>query len=174
VSVPCRLVITERYGEELGRAAARGLDGELLELVRSAPGLSVSRLLGRFSAQRRWSRHRALGRVGLKRVLTTLALPGGISDRPSAYGYHMAPVGRTQTLVQLSDDLLAQLDARMVREGRSRSELIREALAVYLGADREAEIDRQIVEAYTRQPQEDLGAKWAARASIAAENWDEP
>jgi metal-responsive CopG/Arc/MetJ family transcriptional regulator len=84
------------------------------------------------------------------------------------------PVGRTQTLVQLSDDLLAQLDARMVREGRSRSELIREALAVYLGADREAEIDRQIVEAYTRQPQEDLGAEWAARASIAAENWNEP
>lgn len=83
-------------------------------------------------------------------------------------------VARTQTLVQLSDDLLAQLDARMVREGRSRSELIREALTVYLGADREAEIDRQIVEAYTRQPQEDLGAEWAARASIAAESWDEP
>ena len=83
-------------------------------------------------------------------------------------------VARTQTLVQLSDDLLAQLDERVAREGRSRSELIRHALANYLASDREAEVDRQIIEGYTRQPQEDLGAGWAARASIAAENWDEP
>ena len=81
---------------------------------------------------------------------------------------------RTQTLVQLSDELLAQLDARAAREGRSRSELIREALTGYLAADREADIDRRIVEAYTRHPQEDLGALWIARASIAAENWDAP
>jgi metal-responsive CopG/Arc/MetJ family transcriptional regulator len=82
-------------------------------------------------------------------------------------------MARTQTLVQLSDELLAQLDARAAREGRNRSELIREALSEYLAADREAEIDRRIVEAYARQPQEDLGATWAAAASIAAENWDE-
>jgi len=36
---------------------------------------------------------------------------------------------RTQTLVQLSDELLAQLDTRVAREGRSRSELICEAVA---------------------------------------------
>jgi metal-responsive CopG/Arc/MetJ family transcriptional regulator len=83
-------------------------------------------------------------------------------------------MARTQTLVQLSDELLAQLDARAAREGRSRSELIREAVAGYLAADREAETDRQIVEAYTRQPQQDLGAEWAARRSIAAEPWDAP
>jgi metal-responsive CopG/Arc/MetJ family transcriptional regulator len=82
-------------------------------------------------------------------------------------------MARTQTLVQLSDELLAQLDARAAREGRNRSELIREALLEYLAADREAEIDRRIVEAYARQPQEDLGATWAAAVSIAAENWDE-
>lgn len=62
-------------------------------------------------------------------------------------------MARTQTLVQLSDELLAQLDARAARAGRNRSELIREALAGYLAADPEAEIDRLIVEGYTRQPQ---------------------
>ncbi|HET6551271.1 MAG TPA: ribbon-helix-helix protein, CopG family [Solirubrobacter sp.] len=83
-------------------------------------------------------------------------------------------MARTQTLVQLSDELLAVLDARAARERRSRSDLIREALKEYLHDDVEAEIDRQIVEAYTRQPQEDLGASWAAARMIAAEPWDEP
>ncbi len=82
---------------------------------------------------------------------------------------HMG-MARTQTLVQLSDELLAQLDARGAREGRSRSELIREALAGYLAADREAEIDRLIIEGYTRQPQsaEELAlADAATRAMLA-------
>jgi metal-responsive CopG/Arc/MetJ family transcriptional regulator len=81
-------------------------------------------------------------------------------------------MGRTQTLVQLSDELLAQLDARAARDGRSRSDLIREAVAGFLLADREAEVDRRIIEAYTRQPQEDLlGAERAADALIAGEPW---
>jgi len=44
----------------------------------------------------------------------------------------------------------------------------------YLHADeREAAIDRQLIDAYTRAPQEDLlGARDAARALIAAEPWD--
>lgn len=84
-------------------------------------------------------------------------------------------MGRTQTLVQLSDELLAQLDARSVREGRSRSELIREAVTGYLTTDRAAEIDRRIVDAYARRPQEDLlGAEATARAMVAAEPWDGP
>lgn len=84
-------------------------------------------------------------------------------------------MARTQTLVQLSDELLAQLDAHVAREGRSRSELIREAVLGYLAKHREAEIDRRIVDAYTRQPQEDLlGAEATARAMVAAEPWDEP
>jgi metal-responsive CopG/Arc/MetJ family transcriptional regulator len=80
-------------------------------------------------------------------------------------------MARTQTLVQLSDELLAELDARAAREGRSRSEIIREAVSGYLAEGREAEIDRLIVEAYTRQPQHELGAEWAARRSIADEPW---
>lgn len=81
-------------------------------------------------------------------------------------------MARHQTLVQLSEELLAQLDARVAREGRSRSQLIREALDGYLADDREGEIDRAIVESYTRIPQEDFGAKWSARQSIEAEPWE--
>lgn len=83
-------------------------------------------------------------------------------------------MARTQTLVQLSDELIAQLDARAAREDRSRSELIREAVAGYLTVDREAEIDRRIVEAYTRRPQEDLlGAEATALAMVTAEPWED-
>jgi metal-responsive CopG/Arc/MetJ family transcriptional regulator len=79
---------------------------------------------------------------------------------------------RTQTLVQLSDGLLAQLDERAAREGRSRSDLIREAVSGYLAGDLEAAIDRRLVDAYTREPQEDLTeAESAAVALIAAEPW---
>jgi metal-responsive CopG/Arc/MetJ family transcriptional regulator len=82
-------------------------------------------------------------------------------------------MARRQTLVQLSDELLAELDERAARDGRARSELIREAIAGYLDGDRETEIDRRIVAAYARQPQEDLtGAESAARALIAAEPWE--
>lgn len=84
-------------------------------------------------------------------------------------------MARTQTLVQLSDELLSQLDARAVRERRSRSELIREAVTGYLAGDPEADIDRRIVDAYTRQPQHDLlGAEATALAMIAAEPWEDP
>ena len=86
-------------------------------------------------------------------------------------------MARTQTLVQLSDELLAQLDARAAREGRNRSDLIREALARYLAADREAEIDRRIVDGYTRQPQTpaDLAfAELGTRTMLAnLEPWEE-
>jgi len=80
-------------------------------------------------------------------------------------------MARTQTLVQLSDELLERLDARRAREGRSRSEVIREAIELYLAADREAEIDRLIVEAYTRRPPEDVWADEAAKRMVAAEPW---
>jgi metal-responsive CopG/Arc/MetJ family transcriptional regulator len=84
-------------------------------------------------------------------------------------------MARKQTLVQLTDDLLARLDGQAAREGRSRSELIRDAVEGYLADDREAEIDRQIVESYTREPQEDLlFAEWAAREMISDEPWEKP
>ena len=88
-------------------------------------------------------------------------------------GYHWA-MPRTQTIVQLSDELLAELDELRAPEGRSRSELIRDALERYLAEHRQDSIDQAIVEAYTRvPPADDFGAMAAAHASIAAEPWDD-
>jgi metal-responsive CopG/Arc/MetJ family transcriptional regulator len=80
-------------------------------------------------------------------------------------------VARRQTLVQLSDELLARLDALAARERQSRSEVIRAAIEAHLAADREAEIDRQIVAAYTRVPAQEVWSDEAARRMIAAEPW---
>jgi metal-responsive CopG/Arc/MetJ family transcriptional regulator len=78
---------------------------------------------------------------------------------------------RTQTLVQFSEDLLERLDRYRAREGRSRSDVVRDAVERYLAADREAEIDRLLVDAYTRQPPSDMWGEQAARQMIAAEPW---
>jgi Arc/MetJ-type ribon-helix-helix transcriptional regulator len=84
-------------------------------------------------------------------------------------------VARTQTIVQLSDEILADLDARRARDGRSRSEVIREAIVAYLAADREAAIDRAIIEGYARiPPSDEFAGEWAGRATITAEPWDGP
>lgn len=60
---------------------------------------------------------------------------------------------RTQTLVQLTDDLVQLLDQRAARTGVSRSYVIREAVEEFLAADREGTIDRQIVDGYQKMPQ---------------------
>jgi metal-responsive CopG/Arc/MetJ family transcriptional regulator len=80
-------------------------------------------------------------------------------------------MARTQTLVQLSDELLGRLDAHRAHTGRSRSELIREAIERYLAADREAQIDRLLVDGYTRHPPEAVWNEQAAKQMIAAEPW---
>jgi predicted DNA-binding protein len=85
--------------------------------------------------------------------------------------YHMV-VGRTQTLVQLSDGLLAALDQYSAATGRSRSELIRLAIERYLDEVLAQETDRRVVEGYERIPQEpDPWAEAVAKESIAAEPW---
>jgi metal-responsive CopG/Arc/MetJ family transcriptional regulator len=82
-------------------------------------------------------------------------------------------IARTQTLVQLTSELVEALDEYRVRTGAgSRSEVIREAIVRLLAEDRDAQIDRQIVEAYTRQPQEEIWAAEAARLLVEAEPWD--
>jgi Arc/MetJ-type ribon-helix-helix transcriptional regulator len=88
-----------------------------------------------------------------------------------AYGYHMV-IARTQTLVQLTPELLKALDEYRARTGASsRSEVIREAIARLLSDDREAQIDRQIVEAYRRRPQEAVWGAEAARRLVEADPW---
>lgn len=58
-------------------------------------------------------------------------------------------------MVQLNHTLLEVLDQRAVETGRSRSDLIREAIEQYYKEDIEAAIDRAMVEGYTRVPDDD-------------------
>lgn len=82
-------------------------------------------------------------------------------------------VARRQVLVQLSDDLLALLDERAGMACISRSELVRRAIRQYVESDREAEIDRAIIEGYTRipPPERDPWAEASALRSIREEPW---
>jgi hypothetical protein len=60
---------------------------------------------------------------------------------------------RTQTLVQLTDELLDLLDRRAARVGVSRSKLIRDLLEQGLARERADLRSRRLVEGYTRVPQ---------------------
>lgn len=62
-------------------------------------------------------------------------------------------MARTQTMVQLNDELLETLDHAAARRGSSRSVLIRELLWEGLRQDRDALIGQQIAEGYRRIPQ---------------------
>lgn len=64
-------------------------------------------------------------------------------------------MSQTHTSVGLTHDLLRNLDERAVREGRSRSALIREAIEAYLHGEEKTRIDREIVEGYERIPPTD-------------------
>ena len=77
-------------------------------------------------------------------------------------------------MVQLNDELLEVLDQRATATGRSRSDLIREAIEQYYKEDIEAAIDRAMVEGYTRVPDDDEFDAFyddLARRSIAEEPW---
>ncbi len=67
---------------------------------------------------------------------------------------------RAQTLVQLTDELVDQLDRRAAREGVSRSALIREILTGALDDPSYDRISAQIVEGYRRVPQVDEHDEW--------------
>ena len=56
--------------------------------------------------------------------------------------------------VPMEEDLLAALDARSKKEGRSRAELIREACHILLRRWEEEEMDRVYVEGYRRIPED--------------------
>lgn len=62
-------------------------------------------------------------------------------------------MARTQTMVQLSDELVETLDRVAARRGGSRSGLIRELLWEGLGRDRDALIGERIAAGYRRVPQ---------------------
>jgi metal-responsive CopG/Arc/MetJ family transcriptional regulator len=77
-------------------------------------------------------------------------------------------------MVQLNETLLEVLDQRAVETGRSRSDLIREAIEQYYKEDIEAAIDRAMVEGYTRIPDDDEFdglAELNAQTLIGEEPW---
>ena len=82
-------------------------------------------------------------------------------------------MARRQTLVQLNDELLALLDERASKTGRSRSEIIRVAVEHELAGDLEGAIDSAIVCGYERIPPAELDpwAEASAQRSVAAEPW---
>ncbi len=61
-------------------------------------------------------------------------------------------VARREVLVQLDDDLVAELDALAARLGTSRSELLRRGANAVLSAEALAAADRELQAAYRRQP----------------------
>jgi metal-responsive CopG/Arc/MetJ family transcriptional regulator len=83
-------------------------------------------------------------------------------------------VARTQTLVQLTVDLLRRLDERAAREGRSRSALIRDAIEAYLHDEERDRITREIIEGYERIPPTEWEMEMAeanAREAVEEEPW---
>jgi predicted transcriptional regulator len=82
-------------------------------------------------------------------------------------------IARRQTLIQLDDARIAALDERAAASGRSRSDLVREAIDLLLGTSAAAAIDAAIVEGYERAPASarDPWAFAGALAAIRAEPW---
>jgi Arc/MetJ-type ribon-helix-helix transcriptional regulator len=76
-------------------------------------------------------------------------------------------MARRQTLVQLDDARIAALDQRAAATGRSRSDLIREAVDLLLATGDEAAIDAAILAGYERHPAPEPDA-WTVRSAIAS------
>ena len=79
---------------------------------------------------------------------------------------------RRQTLIQLDDARIAALDERAAASGRSRSDLIREAVDLLLGPGDAAAVDAAIVAGYRRHPTSARDA-WGEQSALAAIR-DEP
>lgn len=81
---------------------------------------------------------------------------------------------RKPVLVQLSDELIARLDRLGDQTGESRSAIVREAVERYVVQKSNEEWDRQMVEAYTRIPDDDEFDAWAEeslREMVEEEPW---
>src|ERR1700730_9595664 len=87
--------------------------------------------------------------------------------------WHNMAVARRQTLIQLDDARVAALDERAAASGRSRSDLVREAIDLLLGTGDAAAIDAAIVEGYEAvpPPERDWWAYQGAVAAVSAEPW---
>lgn len=81
-------------------------------------------------------------------------------------------MARKQVLVQLDDDLVAELDRAAKRSKVSRSELVRGALKAWLTAKETARLEWRHAEGYRRMPETaEERAVTEALARVAAESW---
>ena len=81
-------------------------------------------------------------------------------------------MARKEVLVQLDDELVAQLDALAEREGTSRSELLRRGALAVLDALADRDDDAALREAYRRIPQDPSVVRSARRlAARTAPEW---
>lgn len=81
-------------------------------------------------------------------------------------------VPRRQVLVQLDDDLVTRLDVVAADIGVSRSELLRRGALAVLEAREIAQADSELIEAYSRRPQDPLLVETASRlAGETAPEW---
>lgn len=82
-----------------------------------------------------------------------------------------------QVAVRMEHELLEQLDWLVAHASyENRAEAIRAAIAQMADRARQAEIDRQIVEAYTRIPQTDEETAWASSGGFPGlpdEDWSD-
>jgi hypothetical protein len=85
--------------------------------------------------------------------------------------YHMV-MARREVLVQLDDDLVAELDDLSRRTGVSRSALLRRGAMALLEADRLARADERLIMAYGEQPPDGALLESSRRlASETAAGW---
>ncbi len=81
-------------------------------------------------------------------------------------------MARRQVLVQLDDDLVTRLDVVAADIGVSRSELLRRGALAVLEAREIAQADSELIQAYSRQPQDPLLVETASRlAGETAPEW---
>ncbi len=81
-------------------------------------------------------------------------------------------MARKEVLVQLDDELVAQLDALAEREGTSRSELLRRGALAVLADLAERDGDAALQDAYRRTPQDPAVVRSARRlAARTAPEW---
>lgn len=79
-------------------------------------------------------------------------------------------MARTQTLVQLTDELVESLDRRAATEHITRSALIRDLLTQALDAERGEELSRRMIEGYREIPQETGEDAWGDLAAWTQAN----
>ena len=81
-------------------------------------------------------------------------------------------MARREVLVQLDDELVAELDRIAAARSTNRSELIRRGARAVIEADEEATADAELIAAYRRQPPDEMLHRSAARlAARTAPEW---